>query len=94
MTTAKLSVRGESMAEDKKHDRPVKVVRYGGVKASVWRNASEKGEFYSVSVVRSYKDQAGEWQESMTFRQNDLPKLEKAASEAYRWILQEAGKED
>lgn len=67
--------------------RPVKVIRYGGVKATVWRNQLESGFIYNTVFTRSYKDKDGKWQETAQFRPNDLHKIQTAAQKVYEFIL-------
>lgn len=68
-------------------NKPVKTFRSGGVKASVWKNTTEKNgqsiEFYNVSVTRSYKDKDGNWQETNNYTSADLPKLSAVARLAF-----------
>ena len=64
--------------------KPVHSIRYGNIRAAIWRN--DKG-FHNVTFERSYmKDE--EWKTSDSFGRDDLPKLSKAADEAYAWIFQ------
>ncbi len=60
----------------------------GGVKASVWKNnnSADGSDFYSVTLNRSY-EKDGEWNETQSFRRDDLPKLEYALNKAYEFIL-------
>lgn len=44
------------------------------VKAAAWRNEGKDGRpWYSVKVAKSYKDDAGNWQETTSFAHWDLP---------------------
>lgn len=52
-------------------NKPVIEIRDGAIKVTVWPNDSEKGTFYSVELVRSYKD--GEnWKESRSLSGGDV----------------------
>ena len=68
------------------HNRPVRELRLGGVRAAIWENTGgPHGAWFSVSVSRLYKD--GErWKESSSFRRDDLPVVGKLMEMAYAWI--------
>lgn len=66
-------------------NRPVKVIRYGSIKAAVWLNQTSAGPIHNVSVSRSYKD-GDTWKESSSFGFDDLLVLAKALTEAHTWI--------
>ena len=36
--------------------KPALTLRDGAIKATIWKNQSENGEFYSVTLTRTYKD--------------------------------------
>ena len=44
----------------------------GGLKATIWKNESKNGQYYSTKLSRSYQDKEGEWQETNYLRENDL----------------------
>lgn len=69
--------------------KPVKEFRYSGVRAAIWLNQTPAGVMYNVTVNRSYKEKdTGEWKDSGSFRDSDLPALAKAASDAHSWIFE------
>lgn len=65
---------------------PVHSIRYGNVKASVWLNDSANGPFHTVTVQRSWRDDVGEWHDSLSFNFKDLPSLAKAITDCHSWI--------
>jgi hypothetical protein len=68
-------------------NKPVQTIRYGSVKATIWRNDGEQGAFYTVTVSRSWRDKTtNEWHDSSSFHFKDLPHLAKAVSDAHSWI--------
>lgn len=67
-------------------NKPVHVVRYGVIKAAVWKNQTSSGPMYNVTVSRSYKD-GEEWKDTGSFGADDLLTLAKALSEAHTWIF-------
>ena len=70
---------------------PVKELRAGGIKASVWKNeqVNEEGRTvvqHSVKIQRSYRDKNGEWKQSEYFYPADLPKLVLVAQKAFEFV--------
>lgn len=78
---------------EKTANRPVQTIRYGSVRAAIWRNIVDNGNasrpLYCVSFGRSYKDGEGAWKETASFGGDDLLLLAKAADEAHTWITQQ-----
>ncbi len=66
-------------------NRPVHAIRYGGCEAAIWKKQREKGEFYSVSLRKSWRDKDG-WHDGQTFLASDLPMLAKAITDAHSWV--------
>lgn len=66
---------------------PVDRIKVGSVTASIWRNESDTGRWYSVVVERTYKDEAtGEYKVSRSYRHGDMPFLEKVAQYAFQRV--------
>ena len=65
--------------------KPVHTIRYGMIKASIWRNETKSGERHAVSVVRLYRN-GDVWKESTRFGRDDLPLVAKVADQAHSWI--------
>ena len=67
----------ETVVEKKGGNPPIHTERAGLVKADVWSNKSHEGkDFFTVSVQRSYKEKDSEkWENTTSFRINDLPRL-------------------
>ena len=80
---------GQSSGSQGQKDRPAHVVRYGPIKAAVWRNVVDNGNatrpIYNVTFSRSYKD-GEEWKDSQSFGIEDLLVLGKAADDCHTWI--------
>jgi hypothetical protein len=68
------------------NNKPIRTIRHNGISASVWRNETEKGPFYSVTFQRSYKD-GEEWKTTQSFGRNNLLLLSLIASRAFEFIL-------
>ena len=86
------STNNASKAE-KTANRPVQTIRYGSVRAAIWRNIVDNGNasrpLYCVTFSRSYRDGENAWKESAGFGANDLLLLAKAADEAHTWIARQ-----
>lgn len=73
-------------------NKPVKVIRVGGVKASIWKNDFKlkdgtTREQHSVSIIRSYKDaKSDEWKETNSYNPDSLADLESVAREARMFL--------
>ena len=65
--------------------QPTHTIRFGYIKASIWRNQTKSGERHSVSIVRLYRN-GDVWKESTRFGRDDLPLVAKAADLAHSWI--------
>lgn len=65
--------------------QPVHEIRYGLIKAAVWRNHTKDGMRHSVAVCRLYRN-GDVWKESTRFGRNDLLTLANVIDEAHSWI--------
>lgn len=78
---------------EKAINRPAHTIRYGAVRAAIWRNMVDNGNssrpLYCVTFSRSYKDGESNWKESGSFGADDLLLLAKAADEAHTWITRQ-----
>lgn len=64
------------MTDEKK--KPEFDVKLGRLRATVWKNKSSEGkEYRSVNFESSYKDKDGNWKNSSSFSEHELPQLEK-----------------
>lgn len=69
----------------KNKHKPIHEVRLGFIKAAVWRNETEAGIRYNVTVSRLYKD-GEQWGSTESFGRDDLLVLAKVADQAHSWI--------
>jgi hypothetical protein len=78
---------------DKSAQRPAFTIRYGAIRAAIWRNIVDNGNasrpMYGVTFSRSYKDGQKNWKETSRFGFDDLLALAKAADEAHTWIARQ-----
>jgi hypothetical protein len=68
--------------------KPAHEIRLNGVRASIWKNDTDKGPRYNTTFERSYRD-GEEWKSSNSFGRDDLLTLGFVAQEALRWIIQQ-----
>lgn len=68
-------------------NQPQEVIRDGALKAVIWANNG----FNTVSVLRSFKDKDGNWQERPTFSANELPRLVALLQRAHEVLKTSAG---
>ena len=69
--------------------KPIDEIRLGSIKASIWKNQTENGSRYNVTVTRLYKTN-GDWQSSSSFGRDDLLLLRKVLDRAHTWIYKQA----
>jgi hypothetical protein len=73
-------------------NQPLHAVRHRNLKASIWRNETEKGPMFNVTLVRSYRE--GEtWHDSHSFSYDDLMNAAKLLYDAHSFITSERARE-
>src|SRR5207247_8460885 len=73
--------------------RPAFEARYGRLKATVWRQESDQGPWFSTVLTRSYKDSQGNWKSSTSYGRDDLLIVAKLCDQVHTWIYQEQAKQ-
>ena len=69
------------------NQKPIDTIRDGALKATIWKNAAEKGHFYSVDFSRTYKD--GEtFKDSHSFSGSEPLQIARLANLAYDRIAE------
>lgn len=63
-------------------NKPINTIRDGSLKATIWKNRGEKGDFYSVEFSRTYK-QGEEYKDSRSFSGAELLRISRLANIAY-----------
>ena len=66
---------------------PVKTFRLGRIKTAVWENESEQ-KFYTVTIFRTYVDDANKYHDTKSFGRDDLPLVAKLADQAHTFIFE------
>ena len=75
----------------KTKEKPVNEVRFGAIKAAIWKNDTTGGVRYNVTFSRIYKDREDDqWKSTDSFGRDDLLVLGKVADAAHTWIHQQA----
>ena len=65
-------------------------VRFGAIKAAIWKNDTANGVRYNTTFSRLYKDRDdGQWKSTDSFGRDDLLVLAKVADTAHTWIHQQ-----
>ena len=66
-------------------NKPIKEIRIGAIRASIWENQTDDGARYNTTFSRLYKD--GEsWKSTDSFGRDDLLVLAKVADAAHTAI--------
>ena len=64
-------------------DTPETTLRDGNLKATIWKNAGEKGAFFSANLTRIYTDDNGNYHDSDSFSGTELLRIAHLATRAY-----------
>jgi len=70
--------------------QPVHEVRFGLIKAAIWRNQTKAGERFNVTFTRLFRN-GDHWSESNHYGREDLLLVAKAADHAHTWIFEQNG---
>ena len=66
--------------------KPVKKIKLGNIRVSIWENSGDKGKtWFNVVVTKTYRD-GDELKDTNSFGHSDLPVVSKAMDFAYGWI--------
>ena len=67
---------------------PVKTLRLGRIKATVWENEADQKKFFNVTFARTYMDDAKNFHDTDSFGRDDLPLVAKLADQAHTFIFE------
>ena len=70
---------------------PVHTIRVNGIRASIWKNETDKGPRYNTTFERSYRD-GEEWKNSDSYGREDLLVLAFVSRQAFAWIVSQPTK--
>ena len=69
---------------------PLRVLRIGRVKATIWENTAEDRAFYNVKFTRTYVDDQKQFKDSDSFGRDELLLLAKLADLAHTFVCDQA----
>ena len=79
---------------------PTHKIKLGRIRAAIWANTAKDGDvWFNVEPYRIYKN-GDKWEDTASFRRDDLPIVRLAIDMAYDWIwrqevaLEESSKHD
>ncbi len=73
------------------NNKPAHEIRINGLRATVWKNETEKGPRFNTTFERCYKD-GDEWKTSDSYGREDLLLLAFMAKRAFEFIAQQPTK--
>ena len=82
-----------NMAQENTGNQPEKKFRAGAISATVWQNTGqnkktgEETKYRTISLQRGYQDKNGQWQNTNSFRINDLPRAAIVLKQAYEYVV-------
>jgi hypothetical protein len=74
------------------NDKPAHEVRFGAIKATIWRNDTGNGVRFNTTFTRLYRD-GNEWKTTNSFGRDDLLVVGKVADQVHSWIYQQRQEE-
>lgn len=67
-------------------NKPEATLRDGKIKAVIWRNHGEKGDYFTVGLSKTYEDRDGRLQDGQSFTGTDLLKLSRITDKSYEKV--------
>ena len=65
------------------NNKPIDTLRDGGLKATVWKNTTQKGDFYNVKLSQLYRDQDGNYKDGESFNSIELLRVAHLTKKTY-----------
>jgi len=73
--------------QENSENLPIRSIRHRRLKAAIWRNFTDKGMMYNVTLTRSYRDrETNQWHDSQSFGFDDLMNVVALLQQAYTYI--------
>jgi hypothetical protein len=66
---------------------PAHKLRIGVLQVTIWRNVSDRGNWYSVTPSRGYKQGDDTWKETDSLGFDDILVMAKLLDQAHTWIV-------
>ena len=64
-------------------NKPIDTIREGSLKATIWKNFGDNGNFYSVEFTRTWQDDQGNYHDADSFSGSQLLRVARLAAKAY-----------
>jgi hypothetical protein len=77
----------ETQKKENIMSKPTHKIRQGVLQVTIWRNTSDKGNWYSVIPTRSYKQGDETWKETDSLGFDDLLTMAKLLDLAHTWVM-------
>jgi hypothetical protein len=81
----------KNMATSKKQkspaSKPVKTIRTGACRTTIWKNQGPDGPFYVATLTRFYRDASGNWRIGTSFTDSQLGDLMNTVRQAREWMV-------
>ncbi len=68
--------------------KPALTIRDRNLKATIWKNTGEKGDFYTVQFTRSYRDDQGNYHDSDSYSGSELLRIARLAQKAFDYTAE------
>lgn len=68
-------------------NKPARTLRHRNIKAVIWRNESDKGPWYSIEFVRTYKD-GEDYRDATSFSGDQILVVQHLAAKAFDAVAQ------
>lgn len=69
--------------------KPEHSIRLRNIRAAIWKNETDQGARFNVTVSRFYKD-GDNWKNSDSFGRDDLLVVAKVLEDCFCWICEES----
>lgn len=80
--------------EKREHRGPIETLRDGALRLSIFRNAGERGPYYTMAVGRSFKDEkTGQFRETSTFQGSEALRMSHLMVQGYERTLALTGQD-
>jgi hypothetical protein len=94
MATRNGTVQGRQGAQGSQgggRNQPAQTYRIGRIQGTIWKNQSDKGDWFSVSITRSYKDNSKppQWKQATTFGKDDLLTVAEVTRMCFHFIVRQ-----
>ena len=78
-----------SASDTTKRPGPEQTFQSGNVRATVWHNESDKGQWYSASITKTVRTKDNQYKDVNSFGKSDLEHVSKVAGQANEYIQQQ-----